>query len=179
MKCRQCTCRIVGRGLSNGVFCSARCKWTWHNQNRRLKPNAHYVCEICGVKVHRYISPSRQSVDPMRYCSRTCKGRAQCGENHPRWTGGKHRDKQGYIYVYAKEHPSANSHGMVFEHRIVMESMIGRYLTSKEVVHHINGVPSDNRPDNLMLFADNAKHKKHHNKLEIKRDKKGRYSRCK
>lgn len=39
-----------------------------------------------------------------------------------------------------------------------MEAVIGRYLTSEEVVHHKDGNKQNNTPSNLELFMKNADH---------------------
>jgi hypothetical protein len=39
----------------------------------------------------------------------------------------------------------------VFEHILVAEDLLGRYLYEGETVHHRNGVRGDNRPENLEL----------------------------
>lgn len=94
------------------------------------------------------------------------------GRLHPNWKGGRRISKLGYILVHCPEHPNHNASGYVFEHRLVMEAHLGRYLTPEEVVHHINGIVWDNRIENLMLFENKGAHKRHHVMLRrIKNDK--------
>lgn len=64
--------------------------------------------------------------------------------------------------IFCPKHPNCTKNGFVPTHRIVMEKHIGRYLTKKEVVHHINGIKHDNRIENLMLFPSGSEHLSHH-----------------
>ncbi|MGB7510490.1 MAG: HNH endonuclease, partial [Pelodictyon phaeoclathratiforme] len=57
------------------------------------------------------------------------------------------------------------ANGWVFEHRLVMEEMIGRLLLPNEVVHHIDNNGFHNDPSNLMLFPDNKSHLQYHYEL--------------
>jgi hypothetical protein len=55
--------------------------------------------------------------------------------------------------VKARWHPRGGSSGYVFEHILVAEEILGRYLTPDETIHHRNGVRDDNRPENLELWT--------------------------
>ena len=82
----------------------------------------------------------------------------QQGENHSSWKGGRILTSTGYYIIWIKDHPFANPKGYVPEHRLVVESVVGRYLKPEEVVHHIDKTRSNNSPDNLMLCKSNSEH---------------------
>lgn len=83
-------------------------------------------------------------------------------QNHPSWNGGRVISQNGYMTIYCPDHPKSGANRHVFEHVLVMESILQRFLEGAECVHHINEDKLDNRPENLMLFRDNADHKKYH-----------------
>lgn len=70
---------------------------------------------------------------------------------------GRYKTKHGYIRLVIHSHPFAGKNGYIFEHRVVLEQRLGRYLLPQEVAHHINGIKDDNRPENLEV-KDHAQH---------------------
>lgn len=88
------------------------------------------------------------------------KGRSIAGNKNPNWKGGRMVGKDRYVYIYCPKHPSAMYKRYVLEHRLVMEKHLGRYLDSKEFVHHLNHDRGDNRIENLALCASHSSHMK-------------------
>lgn len=79
------------------------------------------------------------------------------GRDHGSWKGGRVVGGGGYIRVLVTDETDraiagrTSSGGYVLEHRLVMARALGRPLTRKETVHHINGNRADNRLENLQL----------------------------
>lgn len=62
-------------------------------------------------------------------------------------------DDQGYVQVFAPDHPNSRKSNRLPKHRMVMSEFLGRPLRKNENVHHINGVKTDNRIENLELWV--------------------------
>lgn len=131
----------------------------------RLKRTKNFCCS----KVCQYLYLSNRfkgrkfSKEWRKKISEAVKDRI--GSKNSNWKGGRRKCIDGYIDIYQPMHPFANKRGYVKEHRLVMEKHLGRYLKPEEVVHHINGIPNDNRLKNLKLFANNIDHHKFHKRM--------------
>lgn len=139
----------------------------------KAQENLERTCPTCGVLFHR--PPS----DPSKTCSIKCRRytpehikkirlngavqmAARSGEKHYKWKGGRVKSGCGYIYVQHKLHPRASKcGGYVFEHILVAEKTIGRPIREYEIVHHLNGIKTDNRPINLAVML-RSEHVRHH-----------------
>lgn len=145
-------------------FCSQACNGASRKgTGAGPTPNHEYDCVVCGKRCQVYRSPSAQT--PVT-CSLACTGIKQRGAGNGSYSGGRHHADNGYVRVLAPDHPGADSRGYVWEHRLVMEQKIGRRLRKGEVVHHINHIRDDNRPENLQLFASHSEHIQHHHAQE-------------
>ena len=78
------------------------------------------------------------------------RGRRLRGEKNPNWKGGR-REHGEYIKVYKPDHPRAVK-SYVWEHQLVWEEYHKQLLPDGWVVHHLNGIKSDNRPRNLFAM---------------------------
>jgi hypothetical protein len=138
---------------------------------------AKYCSKGCFYISHKGMKLSKKSrkkmsvshlANPTRYWLGK-KRSATSGEKHHNWKNGRRIDAHGYVLILCSTHPFRNVMNCVFEHRLIMETYLGRYLIKKEVVHHINGIPNDNRIENLMLFPNQRAHFAFHQKNNMPR----------
>lgn len=161
------------------------------NSYRQMNSLAWSACLTCGAIFLHYRK------DVANYCSQPCCGKAKdwlkehsangkgkkCPskglpkEKNPAWKGGvtyfkrkgKYADQSiKYVRCPAELMSMARKDGYVMEHRLAVALKIGRPLTQAECVHHINHDATDNRVENLMLFATNADHKRYEHGQAIK-----------
>lgn len=60
----------------------------------------------------------------------------------------------GYTYFLDKNHPLASQEvGRVYYHRHIASIKSGRWLSSKEIVHHVDGNKQNNIEDNLLVLS--------------------------
>lgn len=68
----------------------------------------------------------------------------------------------GYVRIFSPHHPYCQKSKYVLEHRLIMEKHLKRYLKKDEVIHHKNGIRTDNRFCNLVLLKNISAHQKLH-----------------
>jgi hypothetical protein len=66
---------------------------------------------------------------------------------------GRKSDRDGYVQIRTIA-GNGNKGKYTYEHRLVMQEMIGRPLIKGETVHHKNGIRNDNRLENLELWSE-------------------------
>lgn len=132
------------------TFCSRRCRAVKVAQNRDM-------ASIGKLGSKGWTTEGRQRMIE-----------SVSGPKNPAWKGGvtyfrKHGNYPPikYIRCPAEYLPMARKDGYVMEHRLLVAQAIGRCLLRSEVVHHINHDATDNRIENLELFASNQDHKRY------------------
>jgi hypothetical protein len=130
-----------------GRFCSAECaiasrKGVLLGIQPQLRRGKWRKCPACSKSF--YSCPSRLHV---KHCSRRCA----FGERQP--------DSSGYLRSWDRRNTR--------EHRVVVEKHLGRRLRRDEHVHHLNGVKTDNRLENLVVLTASE-----HSKLHVQQRRK-------
>ncbi len=166
--CRKCEQPFTMRGgvargykKRHGVqkpYCSMKCFYEGVNRHaydpHQSAPT--YVCEGCGGTFARRADVTadgqfrRWDID-QKYHSVECFRNSLAEHHESKRASGYlpagHVDSQGYHIVKWTDGKN------VKVHRIVMERKLGRPLRGKENVHYVNGIRSDNRPENLELWV--------------------------
>lgn len=141
------------------------------------------ACSRCGKSIERY--PSK--VSPHNFCSRKCLAEYSSRVKNP--DGYKSlKDYENMSQNMVRLNKELNPTRMDFSiraklsmlrrgsgegktytksfgvhtHRIIAARMIGRELLPGEIVHHIDQNKRNNRPENLMIFRNQAEHAKWH-----------------
>ncbi|MES2367480.1 MAG: HNH endonuclease [Pseudomonadota bacterium] len=130
--------------------------WTYSYQMTG-HPSEMTKCITCGTQVWK---DWRKKTVKCRKCHHAAIKKDPT--LHGSYKTGKHLDSRGYITIVARDAFKLMKNGRVFEHRYLMEKHLGRRLRGNEHVHHINGIKTDNRFENLQLMNARSHLKLHH-----------------
>lgn len=166
---KTCHARTVGPPKTTATCLTCGKTFDYHASTR----TGHYCSVSCGITARNLTdqNPSfrrdiRGEKNPMHGKGLTGDSNPMYGrtrEQSPNWKGGRKVRKDGYVLIAAPiEHPypayKKGNSAYILEHRLIMERIVGRYLLPTEVVHHRDGNPSNNAPENLQLFDSQADH---------------------
>lgn len=117
----------------------------------------------CGEEIK---NPSKQMLWKIKNGKNSgfIKGHEQRGSKNSRWKGGT-AFMCGYNFIKNPDHPNAGKHGYVKKSRMIMSEHLNRPLLKSEIVHHINGIKTDDRIENLIITT-RGHHASHHCKGE-------------
>ena len=158
--CRKCTKQLNTKMVVSSLLCRPCTNWVIAQRRKKPKPK----CIDCRKNVFRNETKRCRECNTkyMRIYPTNPNGWGSM-EKSPAWKGGKTKSKRGYIYIKSPKHLFSNGRGYVFEHRLIMEKFLKRYLEPNEVIHHINGIKNDNRLENLELMTQDRHMQLHNN----------------
>jgi hypothetical protein len=120
---------------SKTPYCSLVCV----GKSKRHGSTLH--CALCDTEFYRRMSEQDVGNRVNQFCSLDC---------YREWRA-LNRSPDTYLKT-----------GRVHTHRVVAEEVLGRPLTSDEVVHHKDGNKHNNHPSNLVVFPNQSFHARCH-----------------
>jgi hypothetical protein len=72
-----------------------------------------------------------------------------------------------YKTIQLRGHPKSGTAGSVYEHVLIAEKALGRYLPDGVEIHHVDENPANNSPSNLVICPSKAYHKLLHYRARI------------
>jgi len=137
-------------GVSVGVVFN-RLKTYGIQTRERITEETKRKISLANKGKHSDRRGAKASAETKRKMSKAKKGLYR---NKSEFGGHEKIHPNGYVYVYCPTHPFATKDGYVFKHILVYENQNHCYVDrSKFVIHHINGIKTDNRIENLLLMT--------------------------
>ena len=136
LECQGCGARFIS-SRSDSKWCES-CRGPKHRLAISVREAARFhPCLACG-------KPCARKAIRCRACSNRERATRFRGESSPTWKGGRGITPAGYVELRVD--------GVkVLEHRYVWEQANGP-IPDKWVVHHFNGIKTDNRLENLVAM---------------------------
>lgn len=151
-------CRVCGKpfrsGNLNPQFCSKPCMGTFRRgKPRNLSPE---VLESIAAAKRGDLNPSkRPEVRARISAAHKASGRFR-RERHPNWKGGQWT-QDGYMFVNLPDGTTVKR-----SHFVWNETHPDDPVLLGQVIHHMNHVKTDDRPENLMKLPGQREHVARH-----------------
>lgn len=125
------------------AFCSRQCFADFSNKSKnpdgyvKLKDFTNIRYHM--TKLNEVMNPTRMTIETRTKLRKAHLGIGECN---------------GYSKIYGR-----------LAHRVIVEQLLGRPLTSEEVIHHRDGNRYNNVPENLVIFPKAGDHTRFHNEF--------------